>query len=141
MTDKEIIKALECCPDAITGVDCRESKCPAFQRGCIFFVKDGNMNGFVELIPRKLIEETSQLITCRKSQIEDLKEALEERVERIKVLEAEIEQLKERFDANIRKFAERLEDDIARSPHGYTFSTLLTIDTLVKEMTEETDNA
>ena len=39
-----------------------------------------------------------EIITCQKSQIEDLKEALEERIQRIKELEAEVKELEAQVD-------------------------------------------
>ena len=172
MTDKEIIKALECC-----FVQRNHSECPL--KGFGFTVVDCRY---------ELAHHVITLITARKSQIEDLKEALEERMQRIKELKAEaksetakkeiaadcikqqgeeIERLKERLDAKcdicierdktaaIREFAERLKEDISSHrlemfmnglkgtpiSHEITYECVEEyIDTLVKELTEETDN-
>lgn len=96
-----------------------------------------------------------EIITCQKSQIEDLKEALEERIERIKVLEEEVNRLqgynlrmaRKHYDDGVREFAERL---LQMGTPYFTYpnknAELVTavriyeIDGLKKKMTEETDN-
>ena len=133
MTDKEIIKVLECC---LMPGEC--GACP---------YNNGDLTDCVARICRDAL----YLITSQQSQIEDLKEALEERIERIKKLEAEIKQLKERLDAKcdicierertaaIGKFAWRLKLLLTPYP-DCDFKEPVTskqIDTLVKEMTED----
>lgn len=96
-----------------------------------------------------------EIITCQKSQIEDLKEALEERIERIKVLEAEANRLqghnlrmaRKHYDDGVREFAERLKEEseiYCSAPNGAGETVLAVscddIDAIVKEMTEEPDN-
>ncbi len=92
-----------------------------------------------------------EIITCQKSQIEDLKEALEERMQRIKELEAEVERLQDHnlrmarkhYDDGVREFAERLKEEKFPWKNAHLYSTewvIEGIDTLVKEMTEETDD-
>lgn len=163
MTDKEIIKALECCPlPGGCGV------CPY-------------NNGDLTDCDARICRDTLRLITCQKSQIEDLYAALDDRIERIKELEAEVERLNhcvktedevraimktqmssvvrevtaEQFDtatkiaktAAIREFAERLKEEsevYCSAPNGASETVLAVscddIDAIVKEMTEDTDN-
>lgn len=131
MSDKEIIKALECCPlPGGCGV------CPY-------------NNGDLTDCDARICRDALHLITCQKSQIEDLKEALEERMEIINALIAGQETLQKHIDtmrtAAIREFAERLKERwTIASPEPYTTDAaevLDSIDTIVKEMTEDTDNA
>lgn len=89
-----------------------------------------------------------EIITCQKSQIEDLREALEERMKIINALIAGQETLQKHIDtmrtAAVREFAERLKERwTIASPEPYTADAaevLESIDNLVKEMTKGTDN-
>ena len=119
-----------------------------------------------------------EIIAAQKTQIDDLYIALDDRIQRIKVLEAEVERLNicvktedevraimktqmssvvrevtaEQFDtatkiaktAAIREFAERLKEKKTSVCGGHGIYDFVVyecyIDTLVKEMTEETDN-
>lgn len=92
-----------------------------------------------------------EIITCQQSQIEDLREALEERMEIINALIAGQETLQKHIDtmrtAAIREFAERLKEEsevYCSAPNGASETVLAVscddIDAIVKEMTEDTDN-
>jgi len=136
MTDKEIIKALECCmrnSDSIIDEFCEQCPYQSANLQCI----------------DEMLKDAHHLITCQQSQIEDLKEALEERMQRIKALEAEVERLQDHnllmarkhYDDGVREFAERLKTYFI-TPAQTRIDTEIVelIETLVKEMTEDTDN-
>ena len=69
------------------------------------------------------------IITCQKSQIEDLREALEERIERIKVLEAEIERLNHcvKTEDEIRAIMKTQMSSVVREVTAEQFDTAMKI--------------
>ena len=139
-TDEQIIKALELCSKLdLSFEEC--DKCP-YKGEC--GTKDGNMPA-----------DALALINRQKVEIESLKIANEKMYSANKEQEAEIEALKEEVNrlsfwnhikrtAVIDEFAERLKADIVETgdEHGlgnsYPVLTHNYIDTLVKEMTENT---
>lgn len=134
MTDKEIITALECC---FSPYGCGD--CPSPDKSCTD-----------EDCAVSLSREAIALITCQKSQIEDLSEALEERIQRIKALEVEVNRLqghnlrmaRKHYDDGVREFAERLKEKDFYWKDDHLCSTKWAterIDTLVKEMKEDSD--
>lgn len=139
LTDNEIVDAMKRC---IAG-DCEETGCPLYN--CV----------------TKLLEKILDLIKCQKAEIESLKIAIEvtrdnlgdARAE-LQKAEAEIERLKQHntemarkhYGDGIKEFAERLKASAFACDVSFGFGrehceeavTVLEIDRLVKEMTEET---
>lgn len=132
MSDKDIIKALECCvsnSDSIIDEFCEQ--CP---------YQSANLQCMDEMV-----KDAHHLITCQKSQIEDLREALEARMEIINALIAGQETLQKHIDtmrtAAIREFAERLKTYFITPAQTKIDAEIVElIETLVQEMTEDTDN-
>ena len=112
MTDKEVIKALECCVDWCGNVSCWD--CPLKNTGCIHFDK---------------LKETLDLINRQKAEIERLKKGWKADV----ILTANVK------TEAIKEFAERVEPlKKFRSCMGnsvYELSvTMREIDDILKEM-------
>lgn len=70
MTDKEIIKALECCSTGETYADCEKNGCPLYlgiTMGCKYIDKEN-----------QLYSDALDLINCQQADNERLKKLLEE---------------------------------------------------------------
>ena len=114
MTDKEIIKGLECCINWGITTSCAD--CPLCNTGCVHFSK---------------LKETLDLINRQQAEIEELKKVV-------------IDDYASEYDSKIRaeaikEFAERLKEKYPWKG-DYLYSTRRTvenIDNLIKEMVGE----
>lgn len=122
MTDNEIITALEHCRRTSRYVICN-SDCPMYEY-CESDVEEGEMN---------ICGLALNLINCQKAEIERLEKILDKRCDMCPAIHTVIKEfadrLREREKVNI--------FDI--STEGFVYES--DIDDLVKEMTEEKDNA
>lgn len=113
MTDKEIIKALECCTKSIDNGNCGD--CPLLEKECI----------------RGLPKYALDLINRQQAEIEEL-----ERV--ISYLEGVCESTPDKVRAEaIKEFADRLKEKIGDSHFQNYGLAILEIHDLVKEMVGE----
>ena len=107
MTDKEIIKALECCTKVQTIKECEEFGCPALTpQGCSYYLRtDDDFEGVIFV---ELIKDALDLINRQTADIARLEKVAEETYESaviaINVAKAEA----------VRVFAKRLKDDISK---------------------------
>ena len=121
MTDKEIIKALDCCIWGRSLSDCIKSGCPARKReGCSYYLRtDDDFEGVIFV---ELIKDALDLINRQKAEIERLQDV------NIRLTKAEA----------IKEFAERLKKHTTTL---FDWSEVVEIsvddlDDIVKEMVE-----
>ena len=99
MTDKEIIKALECCMRVRSLRDCLQSGCPARTReGCSYYLRA--YEEFEGVIFVELIKDALDLITRKKAEYNNL-------LEQFRILDCECGRL-EKADENQEAEIERL---------------------------------
>ena len=131
MTDKDIIKALECCG---IKTDCK---------GCYFDTHESE-----DICAREVVKNAFDLINRQQTEIERLQKKVDELAE---VLSDAIKiRYKEAKSEAIKEFAEQLKQTITNEINTYYNSngggyylaedTIDDIDILVKEMTEENEN-
>ena len=116
MTDEQIIKALECClcSDKLGRHDCCE--CDLFEEDCIVYLRNA----------------TIDLINRQKAEIEIWKDIARRQTSYVEL--AKVEAIKE--------FAERLKSTKKYSVERHeNIVPIAVIDWIVKEMTEEKENA
>ena len=113
MTDKEIIKALECC------ISCKNCDiCPQHSTDCV----------------SDLLKLVDDLITCQQEDIEKLKKLLTEEEEKYKLC------AKRFYKLGVKEFAEKLKARIIEDFLKYnTDTTIGYIDNLIKEMVGDTE--
>ncbi|MBO5463772.1 MAG: hypothetical protein J6A49_10730 [Clostridia bacterium] len=132
MTDKEIIKALECCADLFDCIDCP----------CKEFCGDlGKLQqNALDLINRQQAEKEvmQKYIDCLKSENHDYNHATEQLAKENRQLQAEIERLLQKLQQPqteaIKEFAERLKEEMRKYCGEITEDD---IDNLIKEMVGE----
>ena len=137
MTDKEIIKALECCPNAETTIDCKTLGCPnALKRECRYIL-DGDNDSFTDNIITGICKDALGLINRQQAEIERLTInmnafglGMKKEKERADTIRAEA--IKE-FAEGVKKLTERTTFADCWSEGGF----LESIDNLVKEMVGE----
>lgn len=149
MTDKEIVRALECCIKSTHFGECFENKCPmASEKGC----KVGKETLYpyaLDLINRyeakiERLQEYYKRYFDRNRTINELQENIEHLQGKIDMYEEErkyhFEMSKKAQSEAIKEFAERLTDRASLSQlDSFNYAWLISqddIDTLVKEMTE-----
>lgn len=126
MTDKDIIKALECCG---IKTDCK---------GCYFDTHESE-----DICAREIVKNAFDLINHQKEEIEFLRKTIGENTK--KALDVTLEEIEKSRVKAITEFAERLKQTITNEINTYYNSngggyylaedTIEDIDNLVKEMT------
>lgn len=147
MTDNEIIKALECCSEAIFKEDCIKLKCPFFDNeiyNCMNVDDEDAMHRYsLDLINRQKAEIerlNSEIdeISIAYSELETQKDYLYDEAKAL------IERDKQSKSEAIREFAEKLKNVALPIKIGgkyeYEVVTKQAIDHFVKEMTEDSGN-
>jgi hypothetical protein len=159
-TDDELQRCIECCIKGKVWGDCKKLNCPAIRKqGCHFYLRTDD--DYENTIYIEILKDALALIKRQKAEIDDMKVELDamrgaansykmhyeeaERKYKIAVAEREanvegfIETLKTIKAEAIKEFAERLKASKIKPefPWDNFFVTEDTIDTLVKEMTEE----
>ena len=130
MTDKDIIKALECCG---IKTDCK---------GCYFDTHESE-----DICAREIVKNAFDLINRQKEEIEFLRKTIGKNSK--KALDVTLEEIEKSRVEAITEFAERLKQTITNEINTYYNSngggyylaedTIEDIDNLVKEMTGNTE--
>ena len=125
MTDKDIIKALECCG---IKTDCK---------GCYFDIHESE-----DICAREIVKNALDLINHQKEEIEFLRKTIGKNAK--KALDVTLEEIEKSRVEAIKEFAERLKQTITNEINTYYNSngggyylaedTIEDIDNLVKEM-------
>ena len=128
MTDKDIIKALECCGIKTDG------------KGCYFDTHESE-----EICAREIVKNAFDLLNRQKEEIEFLRKTIGKNDK--KALDVTLEEIEKYRVEAIKEFAERLKQTITNEINTYYNSNgggyylaedvIEDIDNLVKEMTEE----
>ena len=137
MTDKEVIKALECCVDWRGNVSCWD--CPLKNTGCIHFDK---------------LKETLDLINRLQAKLDEAEDTIQFAYKKLKKAEAEVETELDKLNAekndvmyhkaqikaeSIKEFAERLKENSIATFSWNGVVLVEEIDNLVKEMVDDND--
>ena len=138
MTDKEIIKALECCPKAEMTVDCKALGCPVYQKKGCGYVLNCDIDSTTDAIIEGLSKDALDLINRQKAEIERLETNCLSMAQTMPNMAKA-----ERAEA-VKEFAERLKEYVESYDvtTGYRVTIVQaveeeTIDNLVKEMVGE----
>ena len=89
LSDNEIIKALECCPKAITMGDCEKLGCPALKKEGCYYACCSDEDAFGDL----LMTDALSLINRQKAEIERLTAKNEDIATQFRYLDIECERL------------------------------------------------
>lgn len=130
MTDKDIVKALECCG---IKTDCK---------GCYFDTHESE-----DICAREIVKNVFDLINHQKEEIEFLRKTIGKNSK--KALDVTLEEIEKSRVEAIKEFAERLKQTITNEINTYYNSngggyylaedTIEDIDNLVKEMTDNAE--
>ena len=141
MTDKEVIKALECCVRVRSLSDCLKSGCPARKReGCSYFLRTDDV--FEGVIFVELIKDAINLINRQKAENERLTAERDAMHQDVIAAEEYAWQCKTAKAEAYKEFAERLKDKHRRitdyDEAGFGAQIFIfeerVIDNLLKEM-------
>ena len=133
MTDKDIIKALECCSKAHGVRDCISLNCPLFDKERHLYLcihGDTDLFGIsLDLINRQKaeIDNSNHIIKMLNNNIGDM---LERQPKLLECAEKHVKKV-------IKEFAERLKIYSCRLKDGHDMVDVICIDNLVKEMVGE----
>jgi hypothetical protein len=139
-TDDELQRCIECCIKGKVWGDCKKLNCPAIRKqGCHFYLRTDD--DYENTIYIEILKDTLDLINRQKAEI-DLYKRLNDELE--DELASTYDKLENARAEAIKEFAERLvaiyeNDKTYDRPNAHTLvvTVFRNIDTLVKEMTEE----